>query len=354
VAAFIKNLTRFLTASRPEPEIHLAAFGKHPGWDDHTDDMGLDTDALVAAKRLIYVQGISQNIDSAAWDNLPDASQTARATTAGGAGGGGAGGIEGRLDHFRHDFLWFMPPHLLAGRLWSSVDGKGRDKYPMVLCSEMVELPPRFATGVVLPYLADVHARCAAAPTAAAVRQIVDADRQLLRARVKDAAALPAAQPLPLTAREVAAVAHHPAMHPTRDGFRRIVYQFASGMAAYRPGAAKSAAGRRPEQLRLPACDLPPADALLFWLKFALSFLDINTPLLLIAPDQGDHAPWVDLIAGEPTPQNLFCFKAGTKAIPYTSDIPYSLELPFVRAVDNHLAACASAPENTPMPPWPF
>ena len=30
--------------------------------------------------------------------------------------GGGAGGIEGRLDHFRHDFLWFMPPHLLAGR----------------------------------------------------------------------------------------------------------------------------------------------------------------------------------------------------------------------------------------------
>lgn len=358
--AFMKSLTRFLSGANPQPEAHLAAFGKHPGWNDHTDDLGLDTHPLITAKRLLYMQGISQNIDSGAWETAP----SDPASPGGGGGGGGTGGT-GRLDRFRHDFFWHMPDNpavLLAGRLWSSADGKGRDKYPMVLCAQFDELPASIARQS-LPFLAQVHERCAAAATADDVRTIIAADREQLRARIKDPAT-----PAPLTAREVLAVARHPdlqVMHPPAGpggaanghGFHRIVYGFASVLAAYRPGAARP--GRRSEQLRLPTCGLSPQDALFFWYRFAFTFLDIAIPLLLLAPDQPTAAgenvtPWLDLIAGEPTPQNLFCIKAGVKHVPLTSDIPYTLDLPFLRAIDHHLATLATLPEGAPLPAWPI
>src|SRR4051812_34002960 len=118
--ALFKSLSRLLSPPvKPQPALHLAAFGKHPGWNDHLDDMGFDTEALVAAKRLLYVQGISQNIDSGAWENLEAPVEGAEPKAL------------SRLEYFRHDFLWSMPPAhaddttpLMAGRLWSSTDGK--------------------------------------------------------------------------------------------------------------------------------------------------------------------------------------------------------------------------------------
>jgi hypothetical protein len=252
------------------------------------------------------------------------------------------------------------PAVLLAGRLWSSVDGKGRDKYPMVLCAQFDELPAS-AARTSLPFLAQVHERCAAAATADDVRTVIAAEREQLRDRLKDPASpLPAA---PLTAAEVLAVARHPDLQArngsgevTGRGFHRIVYGFASVLSAYRAGAPKTA-GRRPEGLRLPTCGLSSHDALFFWYRFAFSFLDIATPLLLLAPEgttDENSTPWVDVIAGDPAPQNLFCIKAGTKYVPLTSDIPYTLDLPFIRAIDNCLAAAASLPEGAPMPAWPL
>ena len=45
----------------------------HPGWNDNVDDMGFETDRLVAVKRQLYIQGMSANIDAGAWDKLePD------------------------------------------------------------------------------------------------------------------------------------------------------------------------------------------------------------------------------------------------------------------------------------------
>jgi hypothetical protein len=361
--AFMKSLARFLSAGKSEPAAHLAAFGKHPGWNDHTDDLGLDTDALVTAKRLLYVQGISQNIDSGAWERLESDAP---------GGGGAAGG--GRLDRFRHDFFWHMPANpavLLAGRLWSSVDGKGRDKYPMVLAAQFDELPASVARAT-LPFLAQVHERCAAATTADEVRAIVASERDTLRARIKDPVA-----PAPLTVGELLAVARHPDLQaaphapaaggggggsPAANGhgFHRIVYSFVSVLSAYRIGAPRTGgSGRRPEQLRLPACGLSPQDALFFWYRFAFAFIDMATPLLLLAPDgllpTGENpTPWVDMIAGEPAPQNLFCIKAGLKHVPLTSDIPYTLEPAFLRAVDNYLATAATLPETSPIPAIPI
>ncbi|MGN6366879.1 MAG: hypothetical protein ACTHN5_01315, partial [Phycisphaerae bacterium] len=260
MAAFLKNLARML-GSNKEPAVYLAAFGKHPGWNDHIDDLGLDTDDLVTAKRLLYMQGINQNIDAGSWQNLDP---------------------EKRLNDFRHEFLWHMgtknADSLIAGRFWSSVDGKGRDKYPMVLCAGTVELPDNFAAHVALRALAQTNQRCRDASTADQVRQVLLTDRDLLRAKLQ-----PPPPPDQLQGAQIAAVANHRDLAPSREGFHRIVYQFIRGMAAYRPGAPANG-NKRPEQLRVPLCGMKPADALLFWLRFSLTFLNPDVRLRLRAP----------------------------------------------------------------------
>jgi hypothetical protein len=345
----MKSLSRLLGgAPKPEPALHLAAFGKHPGWNDHLDDQGLDTAPLINAKRLLYMQGISHNIDSGAWDKLDpqDPGAALEAIT--------------QLEMFRHDFLWHMPTPegavLLAGRMWSSSDGKGRSKYPMVLCAEVKDLPERFASQVVLPFLAQVHEQCAAASTAEMVRQIIQSQGAALRGRMTEAVSGE-----PLTARQLAVVARHADMCASDPGssssggagggFHRIVYQFVKGMAAYRASSGSRSTPARPEQVRVPTCGMCPADALFFWLRLALTFLEGTTPLLLLAPNQ-PRAPWVDVIAGEPSPQNLFCIKAGPKNWPFTSDIPYTLDPTLVRAIDAQIRECVAAAESAPVPAW--
>ncbi len=355
MAAFLKSLSR-LFGGKADPQLYLAAFGKHPGWNDHIDDMGLDTQALIAVKRLLYVQGINQNIDAGAWEN-PDVN-------------GGAAEPGSRLADFRHEFLWYLPaswtatsePALAAGRMWSSVDGKGRAKYPMVLAAQTVSLPAAFALRMVLPTLAKVHDRCAAATDASLVRQTLDAARNALRSRLQEPAA-----PEALTANQIAAVARHPDMHSSADGgagggFHRILYAFHQTFAAYRPG--NSSPGKRPEQIRVPLAGLSTTDALAFWLRTSLSLLDENGPLRRLAADPAITGPattppsppsagWIDILVGEPTPANFFAIKAGAKSLPLTSDIPYTLTPNFISAVESFLQQCTTAPPDSPPPPWP-
>ncbi len=346
MAAFIKNLSRFLGHSA-KPAIHLAAFGKHPAWIDHLDDLGLDTEPLVIAKRLLYTQGMGQNIDSGAWESLETtpASAPCHAT--------------GRLDFFRHDFLWNMPgsgaggggTNLMAGRFWSSTDAKGRDKYPMVLCAQLTDLPDTFAFHIAMPQLKTMQDHCVKAHTVEEVQQIMQADREQLRSHLRDH--LPQET---LTTGQLTKVSRHPdlksAEHAhTPEGFHRIAYRFLGSMSAFRSPPSRGKP-HRPEQVRLPLCGQSPTEALLFWRRFALLFLDPATPIVLLAPDD-PAAPWVDLIAGEPASTHLFCIKAGTKSIPFTSDIPYTLSAALTRSIDDHLAHCASLPPDSPVAPWP-
>ena len=100
--------------------VGLAAFGKHPGWDDHVEALGLETESLNIAKTVLYVNGIGGQIDSGAWEKL-DAAQP--------------------LPDFNHVFVWQRSGQILVGRLWSSSDGKGRKRYPMVICLHFVGVP---------------------------------------------------------------------------------------------------------------------------------------------------------------------------------------------------------------------
>ena len=108
MASILKKIVeRFNTKGQkiPSGKVSVAAFGKHPGWDDHIDDIGLDTDILVAVKRILYIQGIGRNIDAGSWDKLEE---------------------NQLVEKFGHAFVWCMNGDVVVGRLWSSKDGKGR------------------------------------------------------------------------------------------------------------------------------------------------------------------------------------------------------------------------------------
>lgn len=45
-------------AIQGKAQLFLAVFGKHPGWDDHIDDLGIETKRLAEVKRVMYFECI--------------------------------------------------------------------------------------------------------------------------------------------------------------------------------------------------------------------------------------------------------------------------------------------------------
>src|SRR6185503_18295903 len=132
--------------------VALAAFGKHPGWDDHVEDLGLETESLNLAKTVLYVNGIGGQIDSGAWEKLDAAQQ---------------------LPAFKHVFVWQRSGQILVGRLWSSGDGKSRKRYPMVICLHFMGVTLGWALKHALPALAELEEECARTTSAADVRSLL-------------------------------------------------------------------------------------------------------------------------------------------------------------------------------------
>src|SRR5688572_13318798 len=140
-----------------EREIFLGAFGKHPGWDDHIDDIGLETESLVAAKQLLYVQGIGGQIG--AWEKLDAGAQIP----------------------FRHVFVWQRDQQLLVGRMWASSDGKKRTRYPMVVCAHCIGVSVDLVLDTLLAWLEEFQLRAVATRSADDVRAMVAQFRDGLR-----------------------------------------------------------------------------------------------------------------------------------------------------------------------------
>src|ERR1043165_7308359 len=140
--------------------VGLAAFGKHPGWDDHVEDLGLETESLIIAKTLFYVNGIGGQIDSGAWEKLEPAQQ---------------------LPSFNHVFLWQRSGQFLIGKLWSSSDGKGRKRYPMVVCLHFVGVTLGWALKQALPALSELEKELVRTNSAEDVRNALSRKRAALR-----------------------------------------------------------------------------------------------------------------------------------------------------------------------------
>ncbi len=288
-------------------QVFLAAFGKHPGWDDHIEDLGVETELLATLKQVLYVQGIGGAIDSGAWENLADVQ---------------------RAEGFAHVFVLRRPGSVVVGRLWSSVDGKGRAKYPMVLCAQCAGAPLPWAVREVLPRLEALQQRCQAVGTAGEVIAALDETRRELQ---ELAATLDTDTPdLVVSPRTLAGLADHPQMGEGEQGAFRVMYLLEREMSAYLRGNYVEAVREgdvRPIQMRVPACGDDLNEVVLQWFDFMYGQVDQASEVWLIVPLE---LSWVDVFIGEPAPQQFFCLQASRKALPLATEIPYTLDEDFI------------------------
>lgn len=291
----------------------LAAFGKHPGWDDHIDDLGVETESLALAKQLIYLQGISSQIDSGAWEKLEPGS---------------------RLDGFDHLFLWQRGRNCLLGCIVSSVDGKGRARYPMIVCAHFVDVALGRVLTELCPLVENAMSAARAAASADAVRQILTESRETLR-RSLAAPPLGPAGPMP---------APIPILSPILGGaaLHRILYQIKNHFAPWAAGPGSDDPKEQNVLLRVPQAVAGAAEGLGLWANFVGSQLSETAPRLLIWPRAGT---WLDAIAGQPAPANFFGLRANTRALPCASDVPYEMDAAFRTEAEALIAGTADGGE---------
>lgn len=279
--------------------VFMAAFGKHPGWDDHIDDIGLETDVLVAVKRILYIQGIGSNIDSGSWDKLEE---------------------NQRVGKFGHAFVWCMNGDVVVGRLWSSRDGKGRSSYPMVVCVQCSPLPLPWVLNNILPRLEGIEQACTATTSADDVRRIVEDARNQFRQLAQQYE--PPSKIFVEGSFMLAQLAELPEMGPNRQGLHRVLYHIDREVVQAGSGTGKGGE-LRPALIRVPTSSPSVQDNVVLWIDFLLAKFGLNTHILVIMPLR---EPWIDIVIGEPTGLHLFCLRASISVVPLTSSIPYTID----------------------------
>lgn len=321
-----------------KPEIYLAAFGKHPGWNDHIDDLGLETESLVNFKRVLYLEGISGAIESGAWDKLE---------------------ADRRVDGFGHVIVSRVRGNWLVARLWSSSDGKGRTKYPMVVCVEARGVGLDWVLNKALPMLERVQSRCTETVIASVVTAVMDSARAELRA------GLPVRiDPADVTGgRALAELAEHPALGggaSGREGIYRLLYQIKRDWATFTGDGASGSAGRskmidvRAQHARVPACATVPADSVRRWVGFLSRIVHTSTTTTVILPvsaSGGGACAWADLIVGDPAGSQYFCLRASAKALPLVTEVPYSLDESFVNECNERIERSSRGEASAASPP---
>ena len=271
-------------AESSHAQVNLGVFGKHPGWNDHIEDLGIETQRLVDVKRVLYVDGIGGNIDSGAWDKLEETQ---------------------RMEGFHHVFLWWINQDVVVGRFWSSQDGKGRTRYPMVVAAQCVGLPVSWVVEHVLPTLEKIEQQCVATTQAQDVRSITDSARQEIRLQAEG---LTPSTDSPVAAcQSLVTIADHPVMH--EQGLERVLYQLEReipGLVNVSHDTVTKSVNLRTQHVRVPACGESVAQELVLWSGFLRSLLPKSVPFLLLYP-LGES--WVDLVVGDPAGSNLYVAK---------------------------------------------
>jgi hypothetical protein len=301
--------------SRPgKGQVFVAAFGKHPGWSDFMDDIGMKTDTLIATKRALYLEGLTSQIETGAWAKLEPSK---------------------RINDFNHLFLWRRPEEFLIGRIWSSVDAKGRREYPMVACADCIGLPVAWVLDELPPLLEEIRTGCQAAKSAEEVSAVLAKAQNAIQERLADATTF-ITLGAPDTQAAHAQFLNRREWGPTQEGLYRILHQMHGQFQAYGLGRQVSFSetvflrkgpqgGSAPlsQQIRVPQAADTPAASLRQWIDFFLHKLNAATPIFLVLCV--DHK-WVDATIGEPTSREFFSFKASRAALPLANDVPYELD----------------------------
>ena len=275
-----------LFARRTEPQLWLGAFGKHPGWDDHIDDIGLETESLLLAKQIIYVDGIGGQINSGEWEKLNPTQ---------------------RLPGFEHVFLWKRDEAFLLGGIWSSRDGKNRTQYPLIICAHCMSVPLDWAVTSVLPTLCSIQAECKSARRADEVREILRQALGYLRHLVEnlDNLSLPGGLKMQEFTQRLG-------LQEDQEALYQVAYFVQTQLAPYLKAARAPGEPLGSGHVRLPAIVGLVPETLTFWSLFLEFQLGTNVPVLLTLPLQ---EPWVDATCGEPTCREFYSLRAAPEVL---------------------------------------
>jgi hypothetical protein len=298
---------------KTKPTIHLGAYGKHPGWDDHIDDIGLETESLLLAKQVLYVNGIGGQIDSGAWDKLRE---------------------NERLPEFKHIIVWKRGDAFLLGRIWSSRDAKNRTKYPMIVCAHCLNVPLHWALINVLPALEEVEKLCKSTDSAEEVRDII---RQTLTQLRRSLGSAPASQ------EDVKPIAFidRLGLGDAQEELFRIMYYVCTRLVRCLPGATREARDDvTPGQIRLPAASGLAQETLAFWCQFLESQFGTGVPILLALPLL---ERWLDATSGEPNAQEFYSLRATPEVLTIAAEVPYDIDDEFRKTHQDTIQALMAA-----------
>lgn len=284
--------------------VHVAVFGKHPGWADHMDEIGLATEELVELRQVLYTEGIGRNIDLGTWEKLPE---------------------EARLERFEHVFVYKAESgNLVAGRFWSSSDGRGRTKYPMLVC---VQCPPTMRSWLMFTALAELaraQERFASASSADEVRSRY----QELHERIIGGPAEPDTAKGPTHAEAFRSL-HESGVGGSEEYFLRTLYAVERelGVQFGQAGSgSQSVQTPRAGGVRVGRGNGGLAEGLWRWGVALEPLMARRLSLLLLAPARND---WVDVLSGRPGADAMACVRTSSTAFPIASDIPYTMDAAF-------------------------
>lgn len=307
MSRFLKKFLREgegIFSRKTKPAIYLGAYGKHPGWDDHIDDIGLETESLLLAKQVLYVDGIGGQIDSGEWDKLRE---------------------NERLPEFKHIIAWKRGDDaFLLGRIWSSRDGKHRTKYPMIACAHCMNVPSAWALNNILPALEEVERLCKSTNSADEVRDIIRRTLAELRQALGSG---PASQ----GDTKGMAFIDRLELGDAQEKLFRITYYVSTQLGGSLPRAA---------QIRLPAASGLAAETLAFWSRFLESQFGRDVPVLLALP-VGER--WLDAMSGEPTVREFYSLRATPEVLTLASDVPYNIDHEFRKTHQGTIQALMAA-----------
>ena len=293
-------------AEQAEPRLTLAAFGKHPGWDDYLGSgvdtgIGVATETLLHVKHAVHTDGIRGQIDRGAWEMLEPGK---------------------RLEGFDHTFLWLRGGHVILGQIWASTDGKRR-RYPMVACIDSEGVTAGFVLAKARPELKRFSVACQATTMAEQVTAEHCAAQDRLQNVLNESEDEDVESFLPIQAKR--RFLAHPALGPERLGLLRALHELETMRGVISRGgktAPHAGASVRNCHLRLPLASDLRHEALALWAAFLRCAIPEASPLLLLSRS---GVEWIDVIVGEPTSDDFFWLQAALQASPLTTEIPFEI-----------------------------
>ena len=256
------------------------------------EGIGLETESLLAARRILYVEGIGGQVNSGEWEKL---------------------GPENRLAGFDHVFVWKRDGAFLLGKIWSSRDGKGRTQYPMIICAhcEGIPLPSAFAGA--LPVLEACESLCKETTSQEEVHQCLTRATERLQQSFASTEAIPELG-------SCGEAAFIEAISPAGgdEAFFRVLYRLQSQL----PGGGGDW-DAHPVRIRLPSAPGFETDAFLYWNHFLDEQAGGHVPILTVAPI---GQSWIDALIGKPGAGDFHFLQAAPGAVAISSEVAYGID----------------------------